>query len=125
MPEGDGPSDRSGARGPLPQATAPAADLEPTEYELRLFARIVLHLGREGPRASGGSAPETLTQAGIASSLGTSQANTSYALRRLIDGGAVRGEREHVHGRRQRVLVYRLTEEGAALARHIREGLGR
>jgi DNA-binding MarR family transcriptional regulator len=64
---------------------------------------------------------ETITQAGIAQALRTSQSNVSHALVRLVDGGALRVERHHVRGRFQRVKVYLLTLEGEALVRHIRE----
>jgi DNA-binding MarR family transcriptional regulator len=70
------------------------------------------------------TAPESLTQAGMAQALGTSQPAVSKALKRLVDGGALRAERSHVRHRMQRSTVYQLTALGEDLVRHIREGVG-
>ncbi|MCI4364134.1 MAG: hypothetical protein L3K13_07560 [Thermoplasmata archaeon] len=52
--------------------------------------------------------------------LGSTQAAVSNALRRLVDGGALRVERYHVRLKLQRLKVYQLTDLGEALVRHIR-----
>jgi len=54
---------------------------------------------------------------------GISRAAISLALRRLVDGGAVKHERRHVQGRFYRVKVYQLTPQGEALARHVQESI--
>jgi DNA-binding MarR family transcriptional regulator len=101
------------------------AGLEPTEQELRLFARVLLHIARQPRTEPTETATPSLTQAGLVSALGTSQANISHALRRLVDGGALQVGRGHVHGVSHRVKVYRLTREGETLALHIRTTMGR
>ena len=98
--------------------------LGPTERELRLYARILLHIGRQPVAVQYGTTGELLTQEGMAAALGTSRANISLALRRLVDGGAVRVERGHVQHQRQRLKVYLLASRGEELVRHIRDTMG-
>jgi DNA-binding MarR family transcriptional regulator len=98
-----------------------APDLEPTDQELKISARLLLHLSSQPRFAPDETAPETLTQAGMASALGTTQAAVSNALKRLVDGGGLQVQRSRVQGRSQRVKVYQLTPAGEAVVRHIRE----
>ncbi|MCI4368790.1 MAG: MarR family transcriptional regulator [Thermoplasmata archaeon] len=91
---------------------------------LRIFARILLHIARQPRFAPTETVPATLTQSGIAEALGASQGSVSNALKRLVDGGAVRVERTHVWRRMQRLKVYQLTERGESLVRQIRSGMG-
>jgi hypothetical protein len=106
-----------------PRAASPRIDA--AGQELRLFARVLLHIAAEPGIGSTEDAPESLTQSGIAEALGTNVANVSHALRRLQDGGAVRVQKSHVQGRGQRVKVYGLTEQGQDVVSHIREGMRR
>lgn len=91
--------------------------------ELRISARIVLYLARQPRFDPSESFPEALTQAGIARSLDASQASVAHALRRLTDGGLLEAGAGRVTGRRQRVKVYQITDEGRRLAEHIRRGM--
>jgi hypothetical protein len=97
--------------------------LEPSEEELRISARLVLHLASQPRLSPGESGLESVTQAGIALALRSTQAAVSHALRRLADGGLLRPESRHVPGRRRMVKAYQLTPEGEALALHIRKGM--
>jgi DNA-binding MarR family transcriptional regulator len=96
---------------------------EPSQVEYRLFARVLLWLSRQPRIGPMETAPESLTQAAMASGLATSRSNISYALQRLVDGGGVEVRRSHVIGRRQRVKIYQLTPQGEALVAHIGEGM--
>ena len=97
--------------------------LEPSREELRISARILLHLSRQ-PRFDPREAhPPTVTQEGIAKALGATQPAVSNALRRLVDGGAVRVERSHVLRKLARLKVYQLTPHGESLARQIRQSM--
>ena len=100
-----------------------ASPYEPTAEILRISARILLHVASQPRIAPGETAPPSLTQAGMASALGTTQAAVSNALKRLVDGGALQVDRLHVHLARQRLKVYQLTELGERLAAHIRSRL--
>ncbi|HUI38745.1 MAG TPA: helix-turn-helix domain-containing protein [Thermoplasmata archaeon] len=97
---------------------------EPTVPELRISARLLLHIGRQPRFGEGELVPGSLTQAGMAEALGTTQAAVSHALGRLVLGGLLEVRRAHVRGRRQRVKVYQLTELGESLVRHIRASMG-
>lgn len=100
----------------------PARDaaVQPTSEELRTSARLLLHIARQ-PRPGPDDIPlETLTQAGMARTLGMSQGSVSGALKRLVDGGAVRVERSHVRHELLRLKVYTLTPQGEQLVREIR-----
>ena len=97
---------------------------QPTEQELRISARLLLHLARQPRTPAEEIPPETLTQAGMALALGTSQAAVSNALTRLVDGGALQVERSHVRGQLLRLKVYRLTPRGEAIVRQIRKRFG-
>ncbi|MCI4364357.1 MAG: helix-turn-helix domain-containing protein [Thermoplasmata archaeon] len=99
--------------------------LEPTTEELQISARLLLHIASQPRYERMETAPESLTQAGMASALGSTQAAVSNALRRLVDGGALRVERYHVRHKLQRLKVYQLTDLGEALVRHIRSTSGR
>jgi DNA-binding MarR family transcriptional regulator len=70
------------------------------------------------------TAPQALTQAGMAEALKASQPTVSRGLKRLVDGGALVAERSHVRFGLQRVMVYQLTPLGELAVRHIREGTG-
>jgi DNA-binding MarR family transcriptional regulator len=94
-----------------------------TEEDLRIFARLLLHIARQPRFAPLELVPPSLTQAGMAAALGTTQAAVSNALGRLVDGGALRVERGHVQGKFQRLKVYQLTDQGEALVRHIRSSM--
>lgn len=97
-----------------------AGDLSPSLRELQISARILLHIFKEPRVGQGEIPPPSLTQAGIAQALGTTQASVSNALNRLVDGGAVQVERSYVQHRWIRLKIYRLTYEGERLARQIR-----
>jgi DNA-binding MarR family transcriptional regulator len=99
------------------------ADLEPTSQELKISARVILHIAQQ-PRVDPHElAPESLTQAGMAEALGSSQAAISHTLNRLTYGGLLEVRTGHVEGRRQRVKVYQLTQQGNAVASHIRKSM--
>jgi DNA-binding MarR family transcriptional regulator len=122
-PEGEaaiGGSDTDG----LPGYRAAMAGLRPTPEELQISARILLHLAQQPRFERGAVVPAALTQAGIAESLGSTQAAVSNALRRLVRGGVMEVELAHVRQQWKRLKVYRLTPEGERLARHIREQMG-
>jgi DNA-binding transcriptional ArsR family regulator len=104
----------------LPPTERTPLGIEPTREELRISARILLHIARQPRVPPGETALESLTQAGMATALGASQPAVSNALKRLVDGGALRVERSHVRGLRQRLKVYQLTALGENLVRHIR-----
>ncbi|MCI4345501.1 MAG: helix-turn-helix domain-containing protein [Thermoplasmata archaeon] len=94
--------------------------LEPTEQELQISARLLLHIASQPRFDRSETAPVSLTQAGMAQALGTTQPAVSNALNRLVDGGALRVERYRVQRKLQRLKVYQLTDLGEALVRHIR-----
>jgi DNA-binding MarR family transcriptional regulator len=130
----DATGDGRGPRGaPASEPSAPEGQpgnerrkdlgLEPTEQDLRISAKIVLHLSRQPRIGPNDPAPESMTQAGMAAALGTTQAAVSHALARLVYGGLLQVQKAHVQGRGQRVKVYQLTPNGEALARYIRESM--
>jgi DNA-binding MarR family transcriptional regulator len=100
------------------------AELQPTAQELRISARLLLHLERQPRTAPSEIPPDSMTQAGMARALGTSQAAVSNALNRLVDGGAVWVEKSHVRERFVRLKVYHLTSLGEELARELRQRFG-
>ena len=106
---------------PLPDGHG---DLEPTDQDIRISARLLLHIARQPRIDPAGPAPESLTQAGMAGALGTTQAAASHALRRLVFGGLLVVRSSHVVGRRQRVKVYQLTQQGDTIVRQIRQSTG-
>lgn len=106
-------------------ATPTVTELEPTQEELRISARLLLHIARQPRPAPRETAPEALTQAGMAAALRTSQSAVSNALHRLVDGGALEVERSHVRRKMQRLKVYRLTSHGELLVRQILESMSR
>jgi hypothetical protein len=108
----------------LPGFRAAVAGLRPTSEELQISARILLHLLRQPRFERGAVVPAALTQAGIAGSVGSTQAAVSNALRRLVRGGVMEVELAHVRQRWKRLKVYRLTAEGERLARHIQQQIG-
>jgi DNA-binding PadR family transcriptional regulator len=112
------------ARVSLLGARPATSDFEPTGEELRISARILLFLARQPRYAPGETVPDSLTQAGMARALGTSQASVSNALNRLVDGGVLHVERSHVRQKLQRLKVYQLTPDGERLVRQIRESMG-
>ena len=122
--QGDSVSSDAGYRGTIRMVEGVVPDLEPTRQELQISARLLLHLSRQPRFASGETAPESLTQSGMATALGTSQASVSNSLNRLVDGGAVRVERSHVRRKFARLKVYQLTEHGHALVEQILKGMG-
>jgi DNA-binding MarR family transcriptional regulator len=124
MQENASPPERAQPAGLPIGATEGTVGLEPTEQDLRLFARVVLHVARQPHAEPTETAPVSLTQAGIAEALRTSQANVSYALRRLVGGGVLKEDRGHVQGLPKRLKVYRLTAEGERLALHIQQTMG-
>jgi DNA-binding MarR family transcriptional regulator len=99
-------------------------DRSPTLPELQISARILLHIARQPRVGREEVPPPSLTQAGIAEALGSTQASVSNALNRLVDGGAVEVERSYVQHRWIRLKTYRLTALGERLARQIRQRFG-
>ncbi|MCI4368738.1 MAG: hypothetical protein L3K09_04165 [Thermoplasmata archaeon] len=95
-----------------------------TGAELRISARLLLHISRQPQFAPRETVPEALTQAGMAETLGVSQGAISSALTRLVDGGVLRVGLNHVRGRFKRLKVYQLTPEGMSIVRHIRASMG-
>jgi DNA-binding PadR family transcriptional regulator len=91
--------------------------------ELRISARVLLHLVHQPRLGPGVVAIETLTQAGMASALVRDQPSISHVLARLARAGLVSVESREVRGRRQRVRVYQLTKEGETLARHVESSI--
>ncbi len=98
-------------------------EFEPTPTELRISARLLLHISRQPRFEAGETVPDSLTQAGMAGALRTSQAAVSNALNRLVDGGALEVVRGHVRHKLQRLKVYRLTNHGEELVRQIRASM--
>jgi hypothetical protein len=125
-PEASSESPEPGSTSPEDAVLPPNGPypFEPSELELKFFARVLLHVDRQPRLVPGETAPDTLSQAGIAKVLGTTQANVSHALKRLVDGGALRVDRGHVRGQPYRLKVYQLTSRGEALVLHIRKCLG-
>ncbi len=117
--------DSEEAAGLAQWSDAPVPELEPTAHELQTSARILLYLDRLPRIPPGETAPDSLTQAGMAQALGTTQPAISNVLRRLVAGGALEVERAHVVGRVARVKVYRLSRLGEQLAGRIRASLVR
>ena len=98
-----------------------AAALRPSPEELKISARVLLHLERL-PRFTLEELPDpSRTQAGIAEALGTSQGAVSNVLRRLVEGGALEVRRLRVRNRYRRLKVYWLTRIGELIVRRIRE----
>jgi DNA-binding MarR family transcriptional regulator len=95
-----------------------------TDEDFRISARLLLHIDRQPRFVRAELVPESLTQAGMAKALGTSQAGVSNALRRLLRGKAIRVERSPVRHRLKRLKVYQLTAQGEAIVQHIRAGMG-
>jgi DNA-binding MarR family transcriptional regulator len=91
-----------------------------TEQDLRMYARLLLHIARQGRYDPQETVSPGLTQAGIAQGIGATQGAISRALERLTSGGLVRRYRTHVPGRIRRILTYQLTEDGHALVERIR-----
>jgi DNA-binding MarR family transcriptional regulator len=108
---------------PRREAGAGPSDAVLSEEDLRIFARLLLHIGRQPRFGPLEQFPQSLTQGGMATTLRTTQAAVSNALGRLVDGGALRVERAHVRGKTQRLKVYQLTEQGEALVAHIRTSM--
>jgi DNA-binding MarR family transcriptional regulator len=99
------------------------SEFEPTSEELQISARLLLHIARQPRFEPGETAPEALTQAGMAGALRTSQPAVSNALNRLVDGGALEVVRSHVRHKLTRLKVYRLTAHGEVLVRQIRASM--
>jgi DNA-binding MarR family transcriptional regulator len=98
---------------------------DPSDEELRVSARVIVHLSRQ-PRLGGSDhGIESLTQEGMAGALGTTPASVSHAVGRLQSGGLLVARRAHVPGRSRRVRVYELTPEGEEIARRIVERMAR
>jgi DNA-binding MarR family transcriptional regulator len=96
------------------------------EEDLRISARLLLHIARQpGPDRVATEAPPSLTQAGMAAALGTSQASVSNALNRLVQGGALKVESRAVWRKLRRSKVYFLTKDGEELVHHIQDGMTR
>lgn len=64
---------------------------------------------------------EEATQRGISEGLGIPLPHMPRIMSSLISEGLVRAEKEHVKGRRRRVLLYRLTPQGLKRARELWE----
>jgi PKD repeat protein len=91
---------------------------------LRLTHRVLLHIGSQGSIASNDIAPQGLTQAGMAASLGVSQNSLTNVLRRLIAAGVLTQSVQHVQGRPRRLRVYRFTPRGDRIYRDLRGRAG-
>jgi hypothetical protein len=89
-----------------------AEAFQPTIHDLRISARVLLHISRQPRISSDGAPQESLTQTGIARALGTSQGAVSNVLRRLVLGGLLEVQRAHVPRRMRRIKVYQLTVKG-------------
>jgi DNA-binding transcriptional ArsR family regulator len=110
--------------GPSPPAAGPA-EVGLSEEKYRIAVRLLLHIARQPPIEPRGTVSAALTQAGMAAALGTSQAAVSYALKRLVEGGALKVELSHVRHQLRRLRVYQLTSLGEDLVRHVRDGMGK
>lgn len=109
-------------RPPSDRAIDPS--VEPTERELRISIRVLLHIARQGRFGPEELPSDALTQAGMAQALGASQGAISNCLGRLVHGGALTSERSHVAHRMFRVTVYTLTPSGEELVRRLRRRFG-
>lgn len=94
------------------------------EEDLRLFARLLLHVARQARDETSGQALVALTQVGISTALSTNQGTVSRALSKLVDGGALAVELAHVPGSTRRLKVYRLSLQGESIVRHIKNSMG-
>jgi hypothetical protein len=95
------------------------------EAELKISARLLLHISRQPRFAPLELVPDSLTQSGMATALRSTQAGVAHALGRLVLAGLLEVRKAPVRGRSQRVKVYELTPRGEALVAHIRAGMGR
>jgi DNA-binding MarR family transcriptional regulator len=93
------------------------------EQDLRMSARLLLHIGRQPRFEPMEQVPRSLTQEGMADALRAPQGTVSSSLTRLVDGGVLRVELGHVRGKLRRLKVYQLTDRGEAIVRHIRAGM--
>jgi hypothetical protein len=137
MRPGSGLAERANGSPPIASASSVAkpergsgtrsgsSDLEPTEQDLQISARLLLHIARQPRYVPMETLPESLTQAGMAKALGRSQASVSNALNRLVDGGALEVHHSHIRRHLQRMKVYQLTAHGELLVRQIRESMVR
>ena len=94
---------------------------DPTQQEIRLALRVVLHLSHAGPLEAGSVVSPRSTQQGMASDLGVTQGAVSKVLRRLAAAGVVRHARHHVQGRGRRMRAYCLTARGLDIVRRWQE----
>jgi DNA-binding PadR family transcriptional regulator len=102
-----------------------AADVQPSLEELRISARLLLHIARQPRYDPGELLPKSLTQSEMAKALGASQGAVSNSLRRLVYGGLLQVERSHVRAMIRRVKVYQLTPRGEEAVRQFRERFDR
>ncbi|MCK5016289.1 MAG: tetratricopeptide repeat protein [Candidatus Peribacteraceae bacterium] len=63
--------------------------------------------------------PYTLTQLGIANSIGIRRQNVPLAVNALIEGGDIEARKVHIYGSRQKKTIYHLTLKGIEQARQI------
>jgi len=117
-------STRSGASSQEWSGWVGTINLRPTREEIRISARLLIHIANAPRPEPDDLPPESLTQTGMAKSLGVSQGAVSNALGRLVAGGLVQVERARIRGRLYRAKVYHLTLQGEELVRRIREGAG-
>ncbi len=104
---------------PSVQYSADGFVFEPSNEELRISARIVVHIARQPRLTPFDNGLQSLTQEGMAQALQTSPASVSHAVGRLCIGGLLVESRRHVGGRSRRVHVYQLTSDGERIAQHI------
>jgi DNA-binding MarR family transcriptional regulator len=90
-----------------------------SNLELRISARILVHIARQPRLAISDDGLQSLTQAGMAVSLRTTSASVSHPLGRLVASGLVVVGRRRVAKRYRRVWVYQLTPEGERMADRI------
>ena len=61
---------------------------------------------RDAGKADERTAPQTLTQCGLAAEVGISRSNVSHVVNKMIRAGELRGVLRHVSGHQHRVKVY-------------------
>ncbi|NPA74908.1 MAG: tetratricopeptide repeat protein [Euryarchaeota archaeon] len=83
--------------------------------------RILLHLSTFSGEVSYFNAPHSLTQEGIAESVGIGRNNVPRELKKLIEDGLITSQKARVSGLRNKRNIYYLTPAGIRRARMIRE----
>jgi DNA-binding MarR family transcriptional regulator len=92
---------------------------------LTVDERVILHLLEYSSHEEDFEAPESTTQAGIATGIGIARKHVPRAVNKLIVDNLVLTRVSHVKGAKQRKKVYHLSPRGKELGRKIWETLGK